>query len=131
VEAAQQLKRTSNSKKAAASKDPDESKAASLKANAAKTALASRKALRLGQLIDRISHSLPDSDRSNHAAIARQLNAVGVPTPSGRGKWQTLTVTRVLKTAAEHDRQREELRQKVQAMKQKYLQTTNRPPHGM
>lgn len=118
IEEAKRLDQSSRAKKAAASKDPDESKAASRKANAAKTALARRKALKLRQHIDRIRESLPDSDRSNHAAIARQLNAVGVPTPSGRGKWQTLTVSRVLKAAAEHDRLREELRQKVQAMKQ-------------
>ena len=131
IEAAKRQEQSSRARKAAASKDPDESKAASRKANAAKTALARRRALKLRQHIDRIRDSLPDSDRSNHAAIARQLNAVGVPTPSGRGKWQTLTVSRVLKTAAEHDRQREELRQKVQAMKQKRLLATNRPPSGM
>lgn len=131
IEAAMRLEQRSQAKKAAVSKDPDESKAASKKANAAKTAMARRKALKLRKHIDRIRHSLPDSDQSNHAAIARQLNAVGVPTPSGRGKWQTLTVSRVLRAAAEHDRQREELRQKMEARKLKHLQTTNKLPSGM
>lgn len=131
VEEAKRLDRTARSKKAAASKDPDESKAASRKANAAKTARAQKKALKLRQHIDRIRDSLPDSDRSNHAAIARQLNAVGVPTPSGRGKWQTVTVSRVLKTAAELDKLREERKQKNEAVKQKLLQTTTQTPSGM
>ena len=131
IEAAMRLDQSSRAKKAAASKDPDESKAASRKANAAKTALAGRTALKLRQHIDRIRDSLPDNDRSNHAAIARQLNEVNVPTPSGTGRWQSITVSRVLKTAAKHDRQREELRQKMQAMKRKRLQATNRPPSGV
>lgn len=131
IEAAMRLDQSSRAKKAAASKDPDESKAASQKANAAKTALARKKALKLRQLIDRIRDSLPDSDRSNNAAIARQLNKAGVPTPSGRGKWQTVTVSRVLKTAVEHDRQREVQRQKMEARKRKRLQATNLPPSGM
>ena len=125
IEAAKRLDRSSKAKKAAASKDPDESKAASRKANAAKTALARRKAVKLRQKIDKIRDSLPDNDRSNLASIARQLNEAGTPTPSGKGRWQTITVSRVLKAAAEHDRHREELRQKMEARKQKRLQTTN------
>ncbi len=131
IEAAKRLDQSSRAKKAAASKDPDESKAASRKANAVKTDLAQRKALKLRQHIEKIRDSLPDNDRSNQAAIARQLNEAGVPTPSGKGRWQTITVSRVLKAAAEHDRQREELRQKQEARKQKRLQTTNRLPSGM
>lgn len=131
IEVAKRLDQSSRAKKAAASKDPDESKAASRKANAVKTDLAQRKALKLRQHIDRIRDSLTDSDRSNHAAIARQLNEASVPTPSGGGKWQTTTVSRVLQAAAEHDRQREELRQKQEARKQKRLHTTNQPPSGM
>lgn len=131
IEAAQRSDRTARAKKAAANKDPDESKAASRKANAFKTGLAERKALKLRQHIDRIRDSLPDSDQSNHAAIARQLNEANVPTPSGRGKWQTTTVSRVLKAAAEHEKQREEQRQKMETRKLKRLQTTNRPPSGM
>lgn len=131
IEEAKRLDRTARAKTAAASKDPDESKAASKKANAAKTALARTKALKLRQQIDKIRDRLPDNERSNLAALARQLNEAGIPTPSDRGRWQTITVSRVLKAAAEHDKQREELRQKVQAMKQKRLETTNRPPSGM
>lgn len=131
IEAAKRLEQSSRAKKAAASKDPDESKAASKKANTAKTALARTKAVKRRQQIDKIRERLPDSDRSNHAAIARQLNEAGIPTPSGRGRWQTITVSRVLQAAAEHDRQREELRQKMEASKQKRLQTTNRAPAGV
>ena len=131
IEEAKRLDRTARAKKAAASKDPDESKAASRKANAAKTALARTKALGLRKQIDKIRDRLPDNDRSNLAALARQLNEAGIPTPSGKGRWQTITVSRVLQAAAEHDRQREELRQKMEARKQKRLQTTNRPPFGV
>lgn len=130
IEAAKRLDKSSKAKKAAASKDPDESKAASRKANAVKTALARTKALKLRHHIDKIRDSLPDNERSNLAALARQLNEAGTPTPSGRGRWQTITVSRVLQTAAEHDRQREELRQKQEARKQKRLQMTNRPLAG-
>jgi len=104
IEAIKRLDQSTRAKKAAASKDPDESKATSRKANAAKTALARKRAVKLRQHIETIRDSLTDDDRSNHAAIARQLNAIGVPTPSGRGKWLTVTVSRVLKAAAEHDR---------------------------
>ena len=131
IEAAKRLDRTARAKKAAASKDPDESKAASRKANAAKTALARTKAVKLRQQIKKIGDRLPDNERSNLAALARQLNEAGIPTPSGKGRWQAITVSRVLQTAAEHDRQREELRQKMEARKQKRLQTTNRPPFGV
>ena len=131
IEAAKRLDRTARAKKAAASKNPDESKAASRKANAAKTALAQRKAVKLRQKIDEIRDSLPDNDRSNLAAIARHLDEAGVPTSSGKGRWQTISVSRVLQTAAEHDKQREELRQKMEARKQKRLQTTNRTPPGV
>jgi len=130
IEAAKRLDKSSKAKKAAASKDPDKSKAASRKANAVKTALARTKALKLRHHIDKIRDSLPDNERSNLAALARQLNEAGTPTPSGRGRWQTITVSRVLQTAAEHDRQREELRQKQEARKQKRLQMTNRPLAG-
>jgi len=130
IEEAKQMDQSSRAKKAAASKDPDESKAASRKANAAKTALARTKALKLRQQIEKIKDRLPDNDRSNLAALARQLNEAGIPTPSGKGRWQTITVSRVLQTAAEHDRQREELRQKQEARKQKRLQMTNRPLAG-
>ncbi|OAN68071.1 hypothetical protein A8B83_18935 [Rhodobacteraceae bacterium EhC02] len=131
IEAAKRLDRTTRAKKAAASKNPDESKAASRKANAAKTALARTKALKLRQQIEKIRDSLPDNDRPNLADLARQLNDAGIPTPSGKGRWQTTTVSRVLQAAAQHDRQREELRQKMEARKQKRLQTTNRPPFGV
>jgi len=131
IEAVKRQDQSSRAKKAAATKDPDESKAASRKANAVKTTLAGKKAAKLRPHIDRIRDSLPDSDRSNYAAIARQLNKASVPTPSGSGKWHTTTVSRVLQTAAEHDREREEQRQKMEARKLKHLQTTNRTPSGM
>jgi hypothetical protein len=131
IEVAKRQEQSSRAKKAAASKDPDESKAASRKANSAKTARAQKKALKLRQHIDRIRDSLPDSDRSNHAAIARQLNAAGVPTPSGTGKWQTVTVSRVLKAAAEHDRRQEAVRQKMEARKQRRPPITNQPRSGL
>lgn len=131
IEVAKRLDQSTRAKRAAASKDPDESKAASRKANATKTALARTKAVKLRQQIHRIRDRVPDNERSNLAALARQLNEAGIPTPSGKGRWQTITVSRVLQTAAEHDRQREELRQKQEARKQKRLQTTNRPPAGV
>ena len=131
IEAIKRLDQSTRAKKAAASKDPVEIKATSRKANGAKSALARKRAVKLRQHIDRFRDSLPESDQSNRAAIARQLNEAGVPTPSGKGRWQTVTISRVLDLAAEHDRRREELRQMMEARKQKGLHITNRASSGL
>lgn len=130
IEAAKRLDRSSKAKRAAASKDPDESKAASRKANAAKTALARRKAVKLRQKIDEIRDEMPDSDRSNLAAIARKMIEASIPTPSGRGRWQAVTVSRIMKTAEEHDRQRDQLRQKIETRRQRSNLDTDRIVEG-
>ncbi len=60
-----------------------------------KKQIADERAARLLPRIEVARSSLPLEQRSSHAAIARTLNEAGVPTPSGRGRWQGITVKRV------------------------------------
>ncbi|MGI3184310.1 recombinase family protein [Nioella aestuarii] len=62
------------------------------KAREARSAKADMKASRLKLIIDRI-----DPERSlSLSELARRLNEDRIATPSGRGKWQAVTVSRVL-----------------------------------
>ena len=61
------------------------------KARAARSSKADAKAIALGAAFKRFD---PEGDLSA-ARLARCLNDGGVPTPSGRGQWQAVTVQRV------------------------------------
>ncbi len=61
-----------------------------------KKRLADARAGRLIAEIDRVRSGLEPDRRTNLAAIAAALNAERVPTPSGRGRWQGVTVRRIL-----------------------------------
>ena len=62
------------------------------KARQARSEKATQKAQNLKYVFDRIN-----ADGSlSLAAMARKLNAEGIPTPSGRGQWQAVTVSRVM-----------------------------------
>jgi DNA invertase Pin-like site-specific DNA recombinase len=62
------------------------------KARYARSQKATGKAQNLKLMFDRLN---PDSTLSM-AAMARLLNSEGIPTPSGKGSWQAVTVSRVL-----------------------------------
>ena len=62
------------------------------KAREARSQKATGKAQNLKLLFDRLN---PDGSLSL-AAMARLLNAEGIPTPSGKGSWQAVTVSRLL-----------------------------------
>ncbi|MDA9020248.1 recombinase family protein [Flavimaricola sp.] len=62
------------------------------KAREARSQKATGKAQNLKLLFDRLN---PDGSLSL-AAMARLLNDEGIPTPSGKGSWQAVTVSRVL-----------------------------------
>lgn len=62
--------------------------------------LADQSAQRLVEKIDRIRESLPAGERENLSAVARALNNAEIPTPSGAGHWQGITVKRVVDRAA-------------------------------
>jgi|SRR6056297_1785549 len=62
------------------------------KARQARSEKATQKAQNLKFVFDRIN---PEGTLSL-AAMARALNADGIPTPSGRGQWQAVTVSRVM-----------------------------------
>jgi DNA invertase Pin-like site-specific DNA recombinase len=62
------------------------------KAREARSQKATDKAQNLKLLFDRLN---PDGSLSL-AAMARLLNVEGIPTPSGKGSWQAVTVSRVL-----------------------------------
>jgi hypothetical protein len=64
-----------------------------------KKRFADERAQRLIADIERIRSQLEPDRRSNLAAIATALNAADIATPSGRGKWQGITVKRVLDRA--------------------------------
>ena len=66
------------------------------KAREARTAKANNKARDYQLLFDRLN---PDGSVSLKA-MARKLNAENVPTPSGKGQWQHVQVTRVYKRLA-------------------------------
>ena len=63
------------------------------KAREANVAKADEKAQNLKFVFDRMN---PEGDLSM-SALARQLNDEGIPTPSSKGKWQAVTVSRILK----------------------------------
>lgn len=63
------------------------------KAREARSQKVAQKAQNLQFIFDRIN---PDGTMSM-TAMARKLNDEGIPTPSGRGQWQAVTVSRVLK----------------------------------
>ena len=63
------------------------------KAREARTQKATQKAENLKYVFDRMN---PDGSISM-TALAKKLNAEGIPTPSGKGQWQTVTVSRVMK----------------------------------
>lgn len=66
------------------------------KAREARSQKATQKAENLQFVFDRIN---PDGSMSM-SAMARVLNDEGIPTPSGRGQWQAVTVSRVMKRLA-------------------------------
>lgn len=61
-----------------------------------KKRIADERAARLLPRIELARASLPLELQSSHAAIAKALNEAAVPTPSGLGRWQGITVKRVL-----------------------------------
>lgn len=63
------------------------------KAREARTQKAAQKAENLKYVFDRLN---PDGTVSM-TALAKMLNAEGIPTPSGKGQWQAVTVSRVMK----------------------------------
>ena len=62
------------------------------KAREARSQKAAQKAENLQFVFNRLN---PDGTLSM-SAMARHLNAEGIPTPSGRGQWQAVTVSRVM-----------------------------------
>lgn len=62
-------------------------------ARSAHSQKANDKAANLKFVFDRMS---PDGNMSM-TAMAKQLNAEGIPTPRGKGLWQAITVSRILK----------------------------------
>lgn len=66
----------------------------------AKQRIADMRAQELMREIEHIRSTLPVEARSNTAALAKALNEANVPTPSGQGRWQSITVKRVLIRAA-------------------------------
>lgn len=96
--------RSERARHAAAAPDqlqPAPSAAARRAALQVRTRQADRQARHLAGEIARIQAGLPDGEQTNCSALARALNAAGVSTPSGRGKWQGTTVTRVLARAGQ------------------------------
>lgn len=73
---------------------------ASRKGAQMKRRIADDRARQLIAEIERIRSSLAGEERSNRSAIARALNLANVPTPSGRGRWQGITVRRVFDRTA-------------------------------
>lgn len=130
IEAKRRTYLSEKAKKVAKDRDPDDTRNVSEIANAAKTRRAINKAVKLRTEIKKIRQDLPDSLHHNMAELARQLNKRKIPTPSGRGNWQSSTVKRALDRAEEHDRQQEELRD-VRASR-KAARTQSKPtPNGM
>ena len=66
---------------------------------ATKKKRADKRAARLIDDINRVIAALPEDRRQNRNAIATALNEANVPPPSGRGRWQGITVKRVLDRA--------------------------------
>lgn len=98
-EAAKQELRSKAGQKAVHTAGPDVRKVVSARANARKSRKANLVAKRLLDKIEEIRSHLPAEDQNNKAAIARVLEEKHIPTPSGRGRWQSTTVARVYRRA--------------------------------